>query len=175
MVNTDYRVEAIGLLLHEDCILKGYYPLIPHRDALVERLKQMGCKRKSDVIRLPDDELMQAGLPKEGLDLFRKFLVMYDPRGQKMREIASVSHTPEEAACFKELYLLPGVKSTRARLYMKAGFASLADVANASAEGLIEACGQAIAKENLTMKVPLLKEARTHIAVAKAFTDKVEG
>lgn len=175
MVNTDYKIEAIDILLKEDCILKGYYPLIPYRDMLVERLKQMGCERKSDVQGLSDEALLQAGLPDTSMvALLRKFLMMYDPKPQKMRDIASVSKTQEETEAFKELYQLPGVKSTRARLYMRAGFATLADVAAVSPEGLIAACEQVIDKEQLALKAPLLKEARTHVAVAKALTDRVE-
>lgn len=172
MVNTDYRIEAISLLLNEDCILKGYYPLIQHKDGLVEQLKMLGCRRKSDAMLLSDEQLLCAGLPDAGMvALFRRFLAMYDPKPQKMREIAAVSQTPEEAEAFEELYLLPGVKSTRARLYMLAGFGSLAEIAAGMAESLITACQQTIERENLTLKAPLMKEARTHIAVARAFTD----
>lgn len=175
MVNTDYRVEAISLLLNEDCILKGYYPLIPHKDRLIEQLKMLGCKRKSDAMQLTDEQLLCAGLPDMGMAaLFRRFLVMYDPKAQKMREIASVSETPEEAEVFKELYLLPGVKSTRARLYMLAGFGSLTEIAAATAEGLMADCQQTIERENLDLKAPLMKEARTHIAVARAFTEALK-
>ncbi len=172
MVNTDYRIEAISLLLNEDCILQGYYPLIPYKHELVEQLKLLGCARKSDVTRLDDEALLRAGLPDMGMvALFRRFLGMYDPKPQKLREIASVSEMPEEAAAFAELYLLPGVKSTRARLYMLAGFASLASIAEMEPECLIVACEETIVREQLALKAPLMKEARTHIAVARAFTD----
>ncbi|MBQ8313156.1 MAG: hypothetical protein IJX84_08150 [Clostridia bacterium] len=175
MVNTDYKIEAIGYLLNEDCILKGFYPLIPYCNILVENLMQRGCRRKSDAVKCTDEELLQAGLPDMGMvALFRRFLVMYDPKAQKMREIASVSETPEEAEAFKELYLLPGVKSTRARLYMQAGFATLEEVAGMMPECLIAACQQTIDREGLNLKAPLMKEARTHIAVARAFTDAPE-
>lgn len=172
MVNADYKIDAISFLLNEDCILKGFYPLIPYKNRLLEQLKMLGCKRKSDAMKRTDEELLQAGLPDMGMAaLFRRFLVMYDPKAQKMREIASVSETPEEAEVFKELYLLPGVKSTRARLYMLAGFGSLTEIAAATAEGLMAACQQTIEREGLDLKAPLKKEARTHIAVARAFTD----
>lgn len=172
MVNTDYRIEAISLLLNEDCILKGYYPLIPHKDRLLEQLKMLGCRRKSDAMQLTDEQLLCVGLPDAGVvALFRRFLVMYDPKPQKMREIAAVSQTSEEEEAFEGLYLLPGVKSTRARLYMLAGFGSLEEIAAVTAESLIAACQQTIERECLNLKPPLLKEARTHIAVARAFTD----
>lgn len=174
-MNTNYKTEAIGYLLNEDCILKGFYPLIPYRNILVENLTQRGCRRKSDAVKCTDEELLQAGLPDAGMvGLFRRFLVMYEPKVQKMREIASVSETPEEAEVFKELYLLPGVKSTRARLYKWAGYRTLADIAAVSAEEMIEACEKVIERNNLGLKAPLMKEARTHIAVARAFTDTPE-
>ncbi|MBE5805019.1 MAG: DUF4332 domain-containing protein [Clostridiales bacterium] len=172
MVNTDYRIDAISILMREECILKGYYPLIPYRDTLVEKLSQMGFKRKSEVLNCTDEELLRLGLPDSGTAaLFRRFLTMYDPKPQKMREIVAVSETPAEAESFKVMYLLPGVKSTRARLYMRAGFVSLADIAASSPEKIMAACADVIEKERLCLKVPLMKEVRTHIAVAKAFTD----
>lgn len=172
MVNTNYKIEAIRYLLHENCILQGYYPLIPYKELLTERLMQMGCTRKNEATQLTDEELLHAGLPDMGLvGLFRKFLVMYDPKPQKLREINSVSKTPEEAEVFSMLYLLPGVKSTRARLYMQAGFDSLEKIAETSPEDLIGSCEAVITRECLVLKAPLLKEARTHIAVARAFTD----
>lgn len=174
MVNTDYKIEAIALLLNEKCILKGYYPLIPHRDSLVEGLRRLGCIRKEQALSCSDQELREA-LPDAGLvGLLRKFLTMYDPRPGKMREISSAAETPEEEGVFGELYLLPGVKSTRARLYMLAGYGVLADIAAATAEELIAACEKVIAQMRLAQKPPLMKEARTHIAVARAFTDALE-
>lgn len=72
---------------------------------------------------------------------------------------------------FQELYQLPGVKYTRAMLYFKAGFRFLADIAISSPQEIIAKTEGIIRKENLSLKVPLLKEVKTHIAVARAFTD----
>lgn len=176
MVNTDYRLEAIGLLLREDCILQAYAPLIPYKSMLVQRLGEMGCVRKSDVQKRTDVELMQAGLPDAAMAaLFRKFLTLYDPRPQKMKEAAQAAPSPQQAAMMQELYLLPGVKSTRANLYIRAGLTSLEAVAQASPEEIIQACRRAIEQDKLAAKAPLMKEARTHIAVARAFTDDKGG
>lgn len=172
MVNPDYKVEAISILLNETCILKGYYPLIPYRDALVTGLKQLGIKTKSDAMACSDQVLLQAGAPDlQVVALFRRFLGMYDPKPQKMREIACLSISSKEAAAFRELYLLPGVKSTRARLYTLAGFDSLEKIAETTPETLISACERVVTEQQLSMKAPLLKEVRTHIAVSKAFMD----
>lgn len=71
----------------------------------------------------------------------------------------------------RELYQLPGVKSTRATLYFKAGFRSLADIAVSTPQEIIAKTESVIRQENLGLKAPLLKEVKTHIAVARAFTD----
>ncbi len=175
MFNADYPIGAIDFLLNENCILKAYYPLIPYKAIVLEGLKALGCARKSDALRCSDEELLQAGLPEGLLEMFRRFLRMYDSKPQKMREIAAVSETPEEEQAFGELYALPGLKSTRARLYMRSGFSTLEEIAAASPEGLIAACRHTIEEECLDLKAPLLKEARTHVAVARAFAERTEG
>ena len=130
-MNTNYKIEAIIILLKEDCILTGYYPLIQYKESLVCNLKKLGCITKSEM--LSDEELQQAGLPDIGLvNLFRRFLTMYDINPSKLKEIGKLDISPEEAEGYLELYHLPGVKSTRASLYYKAGFRSLEDIACSS-------------------------------------------
>ena len=171
MLNTDYKIEAIKVLLNKDCILTRYYPLIPYKEILVKNLKKMGCDTKSDCMKLSDETLLDAGLANtEMVHLFKAFLVLYDIKPAKLKEIASVCKNDEEIQSFQELYQLPGVKSTRAMLYFKAGFHSLADIALSSPQEIITKTEDVIRKENLSLKVPLLKEVKTHIAVAKAFT-----
>lgn len=171
-MNPDYKTEAIPCLLKEDCILARFYPLIPFKATLCENLLKMHCERKSDCAALPDGALLEAGLPdRETVQLFRAFLALYDVKPAKLREIPAVCQNEEEQLAFRELYHLPGVKSTRAGLYWRAGYKTLADIAAASPEGLIADTGRIIREENLPMKAPLMKEAKTHIAVARAFTD----
>lgn len=62
MLNTDYKIQAIKVLLNEDCILTRYYPLIPYKNILVEKLSKMGCYTKSDCVNLSDESLLDAGL-----------------------------------------------------------------------------------------------------------------
>lgn len=172
MLNTDYKIEAIKVLLNEDCILTRYYPLIPYKDLLVENLKKMGCVTKSDCMKLTDESLSNAGLADiEMVHLFNAFLVLYDINPTKLKEITAVCKKDEETQAFRELYHLPGVKSTRAMLYFKAGFRSLVDIALSTPQEIIAKTEDIISKEDLSLKVPLLKEVKTHIAVAKAFTD----
>jgi len=132
----------------------------------------MGCRRKSDCMNLSEKSLLDIGLPDaEMAGLFRRFLTMYDIKPAKLKEIDAVCQTPEEASSFRELYHLPGVKSTRAALYYKAGFRSLEMLARSSVEQIVAKTESVIEAENLNLKVPLMKEIRTHIAVARAFTD----
>ena len=175
-MNTDYRIEAIKVLLNEDCILTRYYSLIPYKDILVENLNRMGCHIKSDCMKLSDESLLKAGLSDiEMVRLFRAFLVLYDIKPAKLKEIAVVCKTEEEIQAFRELYQLPGVKSTRAMLYFKAGFRSLTDIARSTSQEIIEKTAYIIREESLSLKVPLMKEVKTHIAVSRAFTDILIG
>ena len=174
MVNTDYQIEAIQELLNEDCILTRYYPLIPYKLLLIKYFKAMGCRVKSDCLKLSDEALMSAGLPNiEEVNLFRGFLTMYDVNPRKFKEIDSVSRTPEEVEAFKQIYHLPGVKSTRANLYYKSGFTSLDAIASSTPEEIRKRTEELIEKEKLNLKVPLMKEIKTHIAVAKAFINQL--
>ncbi len=123
---------------------------------------------------LSDETLLTIGLENvEMVALFRAFLTLYDINPAKLKEIDSICKSPEEAASFQELYQLPGVKSTRAMLYYKAGLGSLEIIAQSSPQEIIAKTEQVIRKENLDLKVPLMKEIRTHIAVARAFTDSL--
>ncbi len=172
MWNADYKIDAIKELLNEDCILTRYYSLIPYKYTLVENLKKMGCYTKSDCMKLSDENLLDAGLKDiEMVNLFKAFLALYDIKPTKLREISSICKNPDETQSFQELYQLPGVKSTRAMLYYKAGFCSLDDIAISSPQEIIAKTENVIRKENLSLKVPLMKEIKTHIAVARAFTD----
>lgn len=174
MMNTDYRTEAICILLNRDCTLEKYYPLIPYKEILSESLIKMGCKTKSDCMKLPDESLIKAGLTDiESVQLFRRFLVQYDIKPAKLKEIAAFCKSPEEERAFRELYHLPGVKCTRATLYFRAGFCSLEDIAACEPREIIERTKDAIQKEQLDCIVPLMKEIKTHIAVAKAFTNRL--
>ncbi|MGN0591611.1 MAG: DUF4332 domain-containing protein [Ruminococcus sp.] len=173
MVNTDYQIEAIITLLNKDCILERYYPLIPYKTTLVEAFKAMGCNVKSDCLALPDDALLNAGLPTvEMVNQFKRFLLMYDVNPKKLREIDVVGKTTEEMDALRQLCHLPGVKSTRASLYYKAGFPSLDAIACSTPEETMKKTEAMIRERNMNLSVPFMKEIKTHIAVAKAFTGR---
>lgn len=174
-MNSDYKVEAMDILLNEDCILQRYVPLVPYKHDIIKNLKKLGCYTKSDCMKLSDQSLLDIGLADtEMVVLFRNFLTLYDAKPTKLKEINSVCKTPEEIQSFQELYQLPGVKSTRAILYYKAGLRSLETIARSSVQEIIAKTERVIKSEHLDLKVPLMKEVRTHIAVARAFTDYLD-
>lgn len=173
MICTDYPIDALDILLDEGCVSERYFPLIGRKAPLIAALKALGCVRKSDVEKISDRELTALGLEDDGtVALFRHFLTIYDRRSAKFRELDKLSLDPVRRAVYEELYYLPGVKATRAELYFLAGLTSAEAFAQTTAEAVIEGTTRAIAENQLSCIVPLPKEVRTHIAVAKAFTAK---
>ena len=171
MIDTNYRIEAFRYLLDKECLPEKYYPLIPFKEEMISQFHRMGYQTKNEIADLSDAELRNAGLREEGLiDLLRRFLRLYDPKPQKFRELEKPDPESQMKLSFKELYYLPGVKQTRALLYFYAGYDSLADIADADPKDILEKTARAISEHQLSCIVPLPKEVRTHIAVAKAFT-----
>lgn len=168
----DYRVEAFTILMNDDCLLQRYYPLIPYKGVLIENLKKINCSSKSECTALSNETMIAIGLPNpELVNLFRRFLVLYDVKGSKFKEIDTIAASEEEAAALRELYLLPGVKSVRAKLYYDSGYGTLRKIASALPEQIILDTSGLIQRKGLRIKAPLPKEVRTHIAVAKALTE----
>lgn len=167
----NYKIDAIDILLDEECILQRYYPLIPFKKTLITNLHKNNYFSKEDCVNLLDEILLKMGLPSlEMVNLFKSFLVMYDIKSQKLKEIDKLCNNEEEKNSFRELYLLPGVKYTRAKLYNKAGYKYLRNIASDSPEQIINRTTETIKQEGLNLKAPLLKEVKTHIAVAKTYT-----
>lgn len=170
MMNTDYRIEALKVLLDKECLAGRYYPLIPYRDVLMTGLHALHCKTKGDAAALTDTDLAKIGLTDAGcIQLFRRFLTLYDSNPQKFREIEKITADPDEQQAYRELYYLPGVKQTRASIYYQAGYRSLRDFVNTTPEEVRIRTSRIISECGLSCIVPLPKEIRTHIAVAKAF------
>ena len=170
MIQTDYPLEAISFLLDGDRLPERYAPLLHHKETLLLSLRRLGCARKSDAEKLPDADYTRMGLDGALTALFRRFLAMYDVKPQKLREVETLSADPDERAALWELYHLPGVKRVRAMLYYRAGYRSLADLAETTVSDVRERTARAIAEDAPGCTVPLPKEARTHIFVARAFT-----
>lgn len=170
MINEDYKIEALNILLQKDCLPVSYHPLTDGREKLLEGLKKLGCVRKSDVSRLSDEALLDLGLADHAaVRLFRRFLTLYDTKPQKLHELAKLTADPAEREAFEELYHLPGVKATRAALYYYAGYKSVKAIAETTVEEVLAGTARAIAERQLSCTAPFPKEVRTHIAVAKAF------
>lgn len=170
MIQTDYPLPAISFLLEGDRLPERYAPLLPHKETLLLSLRRLGCACKSDAEKLPDAEYTRMGLDGTLTALFRRFLALYNVKPRKLREAEALGADPDERAALWELYHLPGVKRVRAMLYYRAGYRSLADLAAATVSDIRERTARAIAEGALNCTVPLPKEARTHIAVARAFT-----
>lgn len=169
-MNTDYRIDALNILLEKDCLPEKYHPLIQYKNGLISGLQALHCKTKNDAAALTDADLATIGLKDPGcIALFRRFLTLYDPNPQKFREIKKVTTDPVLQQAYTELYYLPGVKQTRASLYYKAGYRSLRDFVNTTPEEVRVRTAHVISECGLSCIVPLPKEIRTHIAVAKAF------
>lgn len=169
-MNTNYSIEALEILLDKECLAERYHPLIQYKNILINGLISLHCRTKNDAALLPDTDYAEIGMEAaESVRLLRKFFTIYDPNPQKFREIDKLGLDSEEKLSFGELYYLPGVKQTRASLYYKAGYRTLADFVNTSPEEVAERTAGAILEYHLSCIVPLPKEIRTHIAVAKAF------
>lgn len=170
MIDTNYAVEALELLLCKDCLTERYYPLIPYKDALIKGLLLLGCRTKNEAAMLSDDEFKELGLAApELIGLLRRFFTIYDPKPQKFWEIPWVTDDPYRQSILRELFLLPGVKLIRADLYYRSGYRSLEDFAKAAPQEILEKTADTIREQDLPCSRPLPKEVRTHIAVAKAF------
>ena len=168
----NYKITAINILLNKDCILERYFPLIPFKDELIKRFTQGNIFTKEDAIN--SDVIVKEVLIEDKLvNLFKLFLNMYEINKTKLREIDKLDLTNEERASFKELYLLPGVKATRAELYYLSSFKSLKDIANKTPEEIINLTTKTIVDNNLPCKAPLYKEASTHVAVAKLMSEYI--
>lgn len=175
MINTDYPLEALEILLDKNCLPERYFPLIGHKERLIPGLRRRGCRTKSDAERLSDEDFRDMGLESpEEIRLFRRFLSLYDPKPQKLRAAKAIPAAPEERAAFRELCYLPGVKEIRATLYYRSGYRSLRDFAAATVEEVLERTARTIAQNALPCAAPLPKEVRTQIAVARAFTREPE-
>lgn len=173
MIDTNYRIGALEYLLDKDCLPEKYYPLIPLKHNLILRSRGMGYQIKNDLEALSDAELASFGLSEGSLiGLFRRFLKLYDPNPQKFREIEKFDLSEKEKLAYRELYYLPGVRQTRASLYYLSGYKTLSDIADADPGDVLEKTALTISALRLSCIVPLPKEVRTHVAVAKAFTKK---
>ena len=168
----NYKIEAIKILLDKNCILERYYPLILFKDELIKRFKYNNIFSKEDA--LTSDNIL-IGIFKDDylVNLFKKFLNMYEINKSKLKEIDKLILSKDEKESFMELYLLPGVKETRARLYYLSSLKTLKDISLKTPEEIINLTKKTINDHNLNCKEPLYKEASTHIAVAKLLTEYI--
>lgn len=173
MINTNYNIDALEFLLNKDCLSERYYPLIQFKQEIITKAKKLGYKTKDDIAKLSDADFIKLGIKDETtIKLLRRFLIIYDPNPQKFKEIEKLNLKLDEKIAYKELYYLPGVKQIRASLYFLSGYKTLKDIANSNVNEIIKRTESTISMYKLSCIVPLEKEVRTHIAVAKVFTQK---
>lgn len=173
MIDTNYPIEALDYLLDEKCLSERYYPLIEYKNQLITKSRKLGCKNKNDIAKLSNSDFLKFGLQDEKMiKLLRRFLTIYDPNPQKFKEIEKLNLEAKQYRAFKELYYLPGIKQTRANLYYCSGYKTIKAIAKANVEDILKNTALAISTNKLSCIVPLAKEVKTHIAVAKAFTQK---
>lgn len=169
-IDTNYNIEALEYLLDKDCLSERYYPLIQFKKDLIIQSKKLGCKTKNDIIGFDDSKFVVFGInDEETIKLLRRFLKIYDPNPKKFKEIDKLDIDTKEYLSYQELYYLPGVKHIRAYLYFCSGYKSLKDIAKANMNEILSKTASTISLHKLSCIVPLPKEVRTHIAVAKAF------
>ena len=110
----NYKIEAIDVLLNEDCILQRYFPLIQYKEMLIENLMNNHYFSKAECMELPDEILIEMGLPNHELvKLFRNFMVMYDVKDSKFKDIKDIVTNEvsngkllaEETACYFRRFL----------------------------------------------------------------------
>ncbi len=166
-----YKIEAIEILLDKDAILSRYYPLIPYKTLLVSELKKNDILTNYDCFLDSSNNILLKCLGStELVNLFKRFLVMYEVDESKLNIINKLDISVDEKESYKELFLLPGVKETRARLYCLSGYKSLNDISSSSVIDISNNMKLAIERYNLDYSLALPKEIKTHIAVAKAYT-----
>lgn len=170
MIDTNYSIEALEILLDSSCLPGRFDSLLPYKTALLSGFRLLGCRTKKDAAELTDEDYARIGLKDtQTVRLMRRFLALYDPNPAKFREIPKVVSAPEERAAYEELYCLPGVKAVRAALYYQSGYRSIRDFAAATTAALLEKTAKTIETNSLPCTAPLPKEVRTQIAVARAF------
>lgn len=165
----NYKIEAINILLNEDCIINRYYPLIKYKDSLLCLFKKYNVKTRNDCLNVRVD-LVDLFKDPRLVNLFCRFLIMYDSDDKKLKGLTRLSVSDDEMKSYKELFLLPGVKETRAKLYYLAGYKTLKDIADSSVKDILDKMADTIKENKLECVLPFEKELRTHIAVAKTFT-----
>ena len=102
-------VASLGVLLNEDTTLKRFYPLIPMKEVLMERLPSAGIEDKYDFGDWADQLPELAGmlqLDVEALQLFERFLHLHDFVNRRLKDVKSVS------VPFRENLALGGVKTS---------------------------------------------------------------
>lgn len=102
-------VASLGILLNEDTALKRFYPLIPMKETLVQRLLDAGISDKYAFLeragQLPQ-LAAELKLDMEVVELLERFLHLHDFVNRRLKDVESVS------AAFRERLAGDGVKTS---------------------------------------------------------------
>ena len=155
--------------LRADVVLERYFPLIPHRAALDAAFRARGLVLR-DEVTAPVLDSLRGDFDDETLRLLTRYLHLYDFSKAKLRELRGL---PDEAA-LSELVRLPGVRRTRAEVYLRSGVTLevLAEKSTAEIRDMVRAY---LTQEGRTETVPFPKEVNCHRAVAKMLLHRKNG
>ena len=90
----NFKIEDMQFILNEDTTLTRFYPLIPVKETLLERLLQNGIVLKSQYEELFSSGLDQlkkiTGMDQKVLGLFHALLHLHDFKNRSLRELKSM-------------------------------------------------------------------------------------
>lgn len=163
-MNDNYYINDLIDSLKRDVVMERYYPLISHKEELIEILNRTGVIRKNQVSEDVIEEIKKI-LGKDISSIFARFIHIYDFNKSKLADIKDYIGTKEYDS-LSELLRLPGVRILRAKLYLNSGV-TLKVLAEKSTEDIRYMVNDYIKRENRKEIVPQPKEVNCHREVAK--------
>lgn len=91
----NFKIKDMQFILNEDTTLKRFYPLLPAKEVLIERLLQNGIVLKSQYDEFFSSDINKlkkiTGLEQEKLGLFHALLHLHDFKNRSLRELKSMN------------------------------------------------------------------------------------
>ena len=91
----NFKIRDMQFILNEDTTLKRFYPLLPAKEVLIERLLQNGIVLKSQYDEFFSSDINKlkkiTGLEQEKLGLFHALLHLHDFKNRSLRELKSMN------------------------------------------------------------------------------------
>lgn len=172
--------------LELDSVISRFYPLIENKEKLLSLFKKNNMIYKNDV----NLEMLSSDFSQTTLNLLFLYLHLYDYKKRSIREFEENDQMLLSSLSYKSTYdilsderediselvrikqlanlmRLPGVKYIRANLYYLTGFKDFRSFFKYNPQTIQEIISDYIIKNNRNEHVPLLKEIKTHVAVAR--------